>query len=43
MDSPGRKYSRRSVAFIMALFYVLHYHDPDIRTYSWNVVMRLCA
>lgn len=27
-----------SVAFIMALFYVLHYHDPDIRTYSWNVV-----
>lgn len=27
-----------SVAFIMALIYVLHYHDDDIRAYSWDTV-----
>lgn len=27
-----------SVAFVMGLFYLLHFPDDDIRTYSWNVV-----
>eukprot|EP00405_Crypthecodinium_cohnii_P037873 CAMPEP_0206545178 /NCGR_PEP_ID=MMETSP0325_2-20121206/11979_1 /ASSEMBLY_ACC=CAM_ASM_000347 /TAXON_ID=2866 /ORGANISM="Crypthecodinium cohnii, Strain Seligo" /LENGTH=567 /DNA_ID=CAMNT_0054044109 /DNA_START=69 /DNA_END=1772 /DNA_ORIENTATION=- len=33
-----------SVTFVMVLFYLLHWHDDDIRGYSWNVIsMSICT